>query len=123
MSGQDHLKANTVGEGLVLLRGRAGLPRDELARLAEVSSATLGRYESDATRKLDLTVLYRLLVELGSLLETDPDTLWLEFSTLMGDIARADLMVVRGSTGEIIFRRPTDVRPDRATSSRRPLKP
>jgi transcriptional regulator with XRE-family HTH domain len=77
------LTPRTVGEGLTLLRARADLNRDDLARSADVATGTLSRYERDKTRKPDMAVVRRLVNHLAEATGDDARVLWREFGDLM----------------------------------------
>jgi transcriptional regulator with XRE-family HTH domain len=77
------LTPRTVGEALTLLRARADLNRDDLAREADVATGTLSRYERDKTRKPDMAVIRRLVNHLAEVTGDDARTLWREIGDLM----------------------------------------
>jgi transcriptional regulator with XRE-family HTH domain len=88
------LTAKTVGEALTLLRARADLNRDDLARDAEVATGTLSRYERDKTQKPDAQVLRRLVTHLAEATGADARMLWREIGDLM-DRQQASTRYVR----------------------------
>lgn len=77
------LCARTVGEALILLRNRAGLLRDDVAKRAGVSSGRLSRYEGDQTAKPDAGVLRRIVSELAEACGHDPRAVWTEVGEVL----------------------------------------
>jgi transcriptional regulator with XRE-family HTH domain len=88
------LTPRTVGEALTLLRARADLNRDDLAREADVATGTLSRYERDKTRKPDMAVVRRLVIHLAEVTGDDEGVLWREIGDLM-DRQQASTRYVR----------------------------
>lgn len=71
--------AETVGEALRLMRGRAGLTRDEVAARAGLATGTVSRYEGDVTVRPEVAAVRRMLDVMADELEADPDVLWAAF--------------------------------------------
>ena len=69
------LGPNSVGEALRLLRHRARLTRDALAKQAGVSAGAISNYENDVSAPAAAT-LRRLALILAIAVDTDPGELW-----------------------------------------------
>ena len=50
----------TLGERLMVYRKRAGLTKTQLAQMANISVATLSKYENDLVENPNIDVLYNL---------------------------------------------------------------
>lgn len=82
------LRAHTIGEALLLLRHRAHLSRDELAKRSGVAAGTLSRYENDETQKPDAGVLRDIAGALAEALGVELADLWGELGTLLDQVRR-----------------------------------
>jgi hypothetical protein len=76
------IQPRTLGEALRLLQRRAGLNRDDMARLVGVSSGALSNYLNDATTP-SASMLRRIVTLLAHRLGLEGSLLWVEFGDFL----------------------------------------
>jgi uncharacterized protein len=74
----------TLGEAIRLLQARAGLNRDEMSRLARVSSGAMSNYVNDVSAP-SASVLRRIANVLAGRLALNPAVLWIELGHLLDE--------------------------------------
>ncbi len=78
------LAVETLGEALRLLQSRAGINRDDMARLVGVSNGAISNYFNGVSAP-SASVLRRIANVLGKQLKTNPAVLWIELGHLLDD--------------------------------------
>jgi DNA-binding XRE family transcriptional regulator len=76
------IQPRTLGEALRLLQRRAGLNRDDMARLVGVSSGSLSNYLNDASTP-SASMLRRIVALLAHRLGLEGTQLWVEFGDFL----------------------------------------
>jgi transcriptional regulator with XRE-family HTH domain len=82
------LGPDSIGEALRLLRHRARLTRDALAKESGVSAGAISNYENDVSAPSAAT-LRRLALVLAAALETDALELWQQLGDVLDRQGRA----------------------------------
>jgi transcriptional regulator with XRE-family HTH domain len=86
-SGESIIQPQTLGEALRLLQRRAGLNRDDLAKVLEISSGALSNYLNDVS--VPSAPLFRMMVNvLADRLGLEAGRLWLEMGRFLDDSYR-----------------------------------
>lgn len=91
------LGPQTLGEALRLLRHRAKVGRDHLARLVDISAGAISNYENDVSMPAAST-LRRLVVALAGLLGCSPSELWDQMGQIL-DATLADSSLPAAAAG------------------------
>jgi transcriptional regulator with XRE-family HTH domain len=76
------IQPRTLGEALRLLQRRAGLNRDDMAKLVGVSSGSLSNYLNDASTP-SASMLRRIVTLLAHRLGLEGTQLWVEFGDFL----------------------------------------
>jgi transcriptional regulator with XRE-family HTH domain len=79
----------SLGESLRLLRHRAKIGRDQLAKLVGVSTGAISNYENDVSMPAAST-LRRLSAAFGQLLGCPPAELWGQFGQILDGAAASE---------------------------------